>query len=112
MTSDEVKGLLAAAEDAEERCRRYGRRAALFARLALALYVVAAVAYALTVAAYLLYSWWQVVVASTALWTAGYASYMLHDHYSRKAAKAARQSCIYRKVAEIVAEIERIKPQR
>jgi hypothetical protein len=109
MTDGEVKALLAAAEDAEEKCREYSRRVALFGKLALALYMTAAMAYALSTALYLMHGWWQIVAAGTAIWTAGYASYMLHVHYSKRAADAAKRACMYRRIAEVIIEIHRLR---
>jgi len=108
MASAEVKALLAAAEETEERCRRYSKLVAQLDKLALALYILA---FAITVAglfAYMLYSMPQIVVAGLVLWTAGYATYILRDVYSDKATKATEVACTYRRTAEAVAEIDRI----
>ena len=59
--------------------------------------------------AYVFYGLWQVVVTGLVFWLVGYVAYILRDVYSYRAAKAARQACVYRRTAEIVAEIERIK---
>jgi hypothetical protein len=104
----EVKALLAAAEEAEEKCRRYGKLATLLDKLALVLYIPAFVATVAGLVVHMLYSMPQIVIAGLALWFAGYVAYILRDVYSGKAVKAARQACVFRRTAEAVAEIERI----
>jgi len=111
MVSVEVKALLAAAEVVEERCKRYSRVADVLDKLTLALYIPATVATAIGLATYMLYSMPHLVATSLALWIVDYAAYILRDVYSGKAAKAARQACVFRRTAEIVAEIERIKEE-
>ena len=106
--SGEAGVLLAAAQEAERRCRRYSRVADMLDKLTLALYIPAFVATAAGLVAYLLHSIPHLVIASLALWIAGYAAYILRDVYSGKAVKAARQACMFRRTAETVAEIERI----
>jgi len=108
MVSAEVKALLAAAEEAEERYRRYSRVADMLDKLTLPLYIPAFVATAAGLVAYLLHSIPHLVIASLALWTAGYVAYILRDVYSDKATKAAEAACTYRRTAEAVAEIDRI----
>jgi len=110
MVSAEVKALLAAAQEAEERGRRYGRLAAQLVKLALALYILAFVATAIGLAVYLLHGlWlWQIAAAGLALWIAWYATHILHNVYNYRAVKAARRACVFRRTAEAVAEIERI----
>jgi len=105
---DKVKALLAAAEDAERRCKEYSRRAALLDKLSLAL-LPAFIVIVAGLVAYVLYGLWQVVVTGLVFWLVGYAAYILRDVCSYRAAKAARQACVYRRTAEIAAEIERIK---
>jgi small-conductance mechanosensitive channel len=105
---DKVKALLAAAEDAERRCKEYSRRAALLDKLSLAL-LPAFIVITIGLVAYVLYGLWQVVVTGLVFWLVGYVAYILRDVYSYRAAKAARQTCVYRHTAEIAAEIERIK---
>jgi len=109
MVSVEVKALLAAAEDAEERCKRYSRVADTLDKLTFALYIPAFVATAAGLVTYLLYSIPQVVAVGLALWIAGYAAYILRDVYSSRAAKAARQACVFRHLAEATLEIEKLK---
>jgi len=108
MVSVEVKALLAAAEETEERCRRYGRLATQLDRLTFALYMPAFVVITTGLVAYMLYSMPYLVTAGLALWTAGYVAYILRDVYSDKATKAAEAACTYRRTAEAVAEIDRI----
>ena len=106
-----VKMLLIAIQEAEERCRKYDRAASLLYKLTLSLYIPA---FAVTVAglvAYLLYGWWQIAAAGVALWIAGYAAYILHDVYSYRAVKAARQLCVLRTAIEAILEAERIKKE-
>ena len=104
----DVEKLLASAEETERRCRRYGRLATQLDRLTLALYIPAFVITVTGLVAHLLYGMSQVAIAGLALWIAGYATYILRDVYSSRAAKAARQACVFRRTAEAVAEIERI----
>ena len=109
--NDEVKALLAAAESAEERCRRYSRRAALCDRLSFALYITATALMLLGATAYFFYGYdYRLPFAvSVALWIAGYAAYILRDVYDSRAAEAARKACVFRRTAETIAEIEKIK---
>ena len=58
---DKVKALLAAAEDAERRCKEYSRRAVLLDKLSLAL-LPAFIVITIGLVAYVLYGLWQVVV--------------------------------------------------
>ena len=109
--SAEVKALIAAAEEAEERCKRYSRVADMLDRLTLALYIPALVATAVGLVAYLLHSIPHLVATSLALWIAGYVAYILRDVYSYRAVKAARQTCVFRHLAEAMLEIERIKEE-
>jgi ABC-type uncharacterized transport system permease subunit len=109
--SAEVKALLAAAEEAEERCRRYGKLAALLDRLTFALYISAFVAIAIGLATYLLYNTSQIVVAGLALWFAGYAAYILRDVYGEKATKAAEAACRYRRIAETIMEVCKLRAE-
>ena len=106
--SAEVNALLAAAEEAERRCRRYGRVVDMLDRLTLALYIPAFVITVTGLVAHLLYGVSQAIIAGLALWIAGYATYILRDVYSLKAVKAARQACVFRRIARTVAEIDRI----
>ena len=107
--SEEIRSLLAAAREAEERCKRYSRVADMLDRLTLALYIPALAVTAVGLVAHLLYGMPQMAAAGLALWIAGYAAYILRDVYSYRAVKAARRACVFRRVAEIVAEIEKIK---
>jgi small-conductance mechanosensitive channel len=109
--NDKVKALLAAAESAEERCRRYSRRAALCDRLSFALYITATALMLLGATAYFFYGYdYRLPFAvSATLWIAGYAAYILRDVYDSRAAKAARKACVFRRTAETIAEIEKIK---
>ena len=107
--SAEVKALLAAAEEAEERCKRYGRVADTLDKLTFALYIPAFVATAAGLVAYLLHSILQAVAVGLALWIAGYVAYILRDVYSSRAAKAARQACVFRRLAEAALEIEKLE---
>jgi len=106
--NDEVRPLLAAAEETERRYRRYSRVADMLDRLTLALYIPAFVITVTGLVAHLLYGMSQAVIAGLALWIAGYATYILRDVYSGRAIKAARQACVFRHTAEAVAEIDRI----
>jgi len=106
--SAEVKALLAAAEETERRCSRYGRLAAQLDKLTLALYIPATVTTAAGLVAYMLYGMPHLATAGLALWIAGYTAYILRDVYSLKSVKAARQACVFRRTAEAVAEIEKI----
>jgi len=103
--SAEVKALIAAAQEAERRCRRYSRVADMLDKLTLPLYIPAS---AVTVA-YLLYGIQHVAAVGLALWIAGYAAYILRDVYSSKATKAARRACVFRHLAEAALEIEKLK---
>ena len=108
--NDKVKALLAAAESAEERCRRYSRRAALCDRLSFALYIPATALMLLGATAYFYgYDYRLPFAVSVALWIAGYAAYILRDVYDSRAAEAARKACVFRRTAETIAEIEKIK---
>ncbi len=109
--SGKAGALLAAAEEAEERCVRCGRLAARLDRLALALYASALLATAAYLFAYLLHGLqlWHVAGAGLALWIAYYAARILRDVCSIKAAEAARQECVFRRTAEIITEIEKIR---
>ena len=107
MASKELRALLAAAEDAERRCRKYSRRADLMDKLSFML-LPAFVAITVGLVAYGLYGWRQMLATGLALWFAGYVAYMLRTIYDYKAAKAARQACVFRRTAETAAEIERI----
>jgi len=109
MVSVEVKALLAAAEEAEERCKRYSRVVDTLDKLTFALYIPAFVATAAGLVAYLLYSIPQVAAAGLALWIAEYVAYILRDVYSYRAVKAARQACMFRHLAEAALEIEKLK---
>jgi len=109
--SGEVDALLAAAEEAEERCKRYSRIANMLDKLTLALYIPALVTTAAGLVAYLLHNIPQVAAAGLVLWTAGYAAYILRDVYSSRATKAARQACVFRRLAEAALEIEKLKEE-
>jgi len=109
--SVEVGALLAAAEEAEKRCRRYSRVADMLDRLNLALYIPAFATTAIGLVAHLLYNMPQMVAAGLALWIAGYIAYILRDVYSLKSVKAARRACVFRRLAEAVLEIEKLKEE-
>ena len=109
MVSAEVKALIAAAQETEERYRRYSRVADMLDRLTLPLYIPAFVATAAGLVAYLLHSIPHLVIASLALWIAGYAAYILRDVCSGKAVKATEAACTYRRTAETVAEIKKAR---
>ena len=98
--TDDVKALLAAAE---ERRRRYSRRATLLERLTFALHIPAFVATAVSLAA-AFYGWWQAArligAMGLALWSAGYVSFILYSIYKHKATEAARQACTLRCIIE------------
>ena len=85
--SVKVGSLLAAAEEAEERCRRYGRLAAQLVRLAFALYVPASVATAAGLVTYMLYSVPHSAIAGLVMWIVGHVVYILSGVYSYKAVK-------------------------
>ena len=107
--SAEVKALIAAAEEAEERCKRYSRVADMLDRLTLALYIPASAVTVAGLVAYLLHGIQHLVIAGLALWVAGYAAYILRDVYSSKATKAAGQACVFRRLAEAALEIEKLE---
>jgi uncharacterized membrane protein (UPF0182 family) len=113
MSSEKVRALFAAAEDAERRHRKYSRRAAQLDRASLALYIIAMAFMLLTAVAYFFYHYDYMLTfaAGIVCWAAGYTARVLHNVYSCKAVKAARQACIFRSVAEIITEIEKIKTQ-
>ncbi len=93
--TDEVKSLLAALEDAEERRERYSRRAALFDLLYLPLFVVSFAFLFLGAVVHTLYGYDHrpLLVVSATLMVIGYLSYILYVIYDSKAAEAARQAC-------------------
>ncbi len=91
--SDEVRTLLAAAEGAEERRRRYSRVAELLDKLFFTLLVAAAFVLAAGVVTYLLYSHRLLASIGVALSISMYVALILRDIYRYKAAKAARQAC-------------------
>ena len=108
--NDEVKALLAAAESAEKRCRRYSRWAALLGSISFVLYVSAGTTFGASLADYLLHGGgYTLLVAGLALWASAAVARMLHDVYDRRATKAAEQACTFRSVAEVIAEIEKVK---
>jgi preprotein translocase subunit Sss1 len=100
--SDEVKALLAAAEDAEESCKMYSRRAALLEWLYLVLFISAMVFLFLGAVIHLLYGYDHrpPLAVSAVLWIVGYAVYLLHVIYDSKAAETARQVCILKCMLE------------
>jgi hypothetical protein len=104
-----VKALLAAAQDAEERHRWYSRVADILDKLTLVLSVPAFILITAGLVLYLMYDWWQIFATGAALWFAGYATRVMHDIYSNKAAKAARQACVFRRTAETIIEIHKLK---
>jgi hypothetical protein len=57
MTSDEVGALLVAAQETEERCRKYNSAADLLDKLTLALHIVALASVAVGVVTYMLYGY-------------------------------------------------------
>jgi predicted nucleic acid-binding Zn ribbon protein len=93
--TDEVRALLAAVEDAEERCKKYSRRAALLEWLYLVLLISAMVFLFLGAVMHLLYGYDHrpPLAVSAVLWIVGYAVYLLHVIYDSKAAETARQAC-------------------
>ncbi|MFZ8839834.1 MAG: hypothetical protein ACO2PM_13180 [Pyrobaculum sp.] len=108
--NDEVKALLAAAESAEKRCQRYSRWAALLDSVSFVLYVSAGATFGASLADYLLHGGgYTLLVAGLALWASAAVARILHDVYGRNAAKAAEQACTFRSVAEVIAEIEKVK---
>ncbi len=109
--TDEVKALLAALEDAERRCKRYGRRAALLDNVSFVLYVSAGVVFGVSLADYLFRGsvHLSLIAAGLALWASAAVTRILHDVYDHEATKAARQACTYRTVAEAIIEIRKIK---
>ena len=108
--TDEIKALLTAAQKAEERCRRYSRMEALLLSLFFVLSVAATSALSMSVVAYFLYGSYQSPLATgVAFATAACVTYVLSDVYRYKAVKAARQACVFRRAAEIITEIERIR---
>jgi small-conductance mechanosensitive channel len=112
MGSEKVRALLAAVEDAERRHRKYSSWAAQLDRVSLALYIVAMAFMLLTAVAYFFYHYDYYMLtfaAGIACWAAGYVAHVLYNVYSCKAVKAARQACVFRSAAEIIAEIEKIK---
>ncbi|MFZ8809072.1 MAG: hypothetical protein ACO2PN_13345 [Pyrobaculum sp.] len=108
--SDEVKALLAAAEDVERRCLRYSKVATLLDSLSLSLYATAGTTFGISLAEYLLHGGgFMLFVAGLALWWSAYIAKVLRDFYDRKATKTARQACVFRSVAEIITEIREVK---
>ncbi len=109
--SNEVKALLAAAENAEGRYKRYSRWATLLDDLSFVFYVSAAATFGASLADYLLHggAYMSLLVAGLALWWSAAVTRILHDVYDHKATKAARQACTFRHTAEIITEIEKIK---
>jgi len=108
--SGEVKALLAAAEDAEKRCRRYSRWAALLGNISFMLYISAGAAFGASLADYLLRGGgYTLLVAGLALWASAAVARILYDVYGHRATEAARQTCTYRSVAEIITEIREIR---
>ncbi len=109
--TDRVESLLAAARDAEERCRRYSRQAALLDNASLILYISAAVVFGASLAAYLLYGsgYMPLIAAGLALWWSAAAARILYHNYDSKAAKAAEQACVYRKAARLIMEEREVK---
>jgi ABC-type multidrug transport system fused ATPase/permease subunit len=110
-STDKIRALLAAAQDAEERYRRYSKTADTLIKLSFMLYASALAVMVAVAVAYFAYGWeWQTAASvGLALAIAGYAAYMLHDIYNGRAVKAARQACVYKTVAEAVAEIRNIR---
>ena len=97
--SDRIKILLDAAE---ERRRRYGRRAALLEWLYLVLLISASAILFLGAVVHLHYGYdyRPLYVVAAALWAAGCAAYILYIIYDIKANEAARQACELRCVLE------------
>ena len=108
MVSAEVKALLAAAEETEERYRRYSRVADMLDRLTLPLYIPASAVTVAGLVAYLLYGIQHVAAIGLALWIVNYARLILYVVSGYMAVKAARRACVFRRTAEVVAEIDRI----
>jgi len=108
--NNEVKALLTAAEDAEKRCRRYSRWATLLDNTSFVLYVSAGATFGASLADYLLHGGgYTLLAAGLALWASAAVARILHDVYDRKATKAAEQACTFRSVAEVIAEIKKVK---
>ncbi len=95
MATDEVKALLVALEDAEERRERYSRRAALLESLYLPLFAVGMAFLFLGAVVHTLYGYDHrpLLVVSATLWVAGYVSYVMYIIYDSKTAETARQVC-------------------
>jgi len=110
--SDKVEALLKAAQEAERRCRRYGRAAYLLDMLSVALYGTAlGTVTSRRSHVFRRRGWLPVFATGAALMVVGYAAYVMSGVYGAKATKAARQACVYRHVADVIAEIERIKAE-
>jgi len=97
--SDRIKILL---DVAEERHRRYGRRAALLEWLYLVLLISASAIMFLGAVVHLHYGYdyRPLYVVTTALWAAGYVTCVLYIIYDIKANEAARQACELRCMLE------------
>jgi uncharacterized membrane-anchored protein len=109
-TMSEVKALFAAAQDAEEKYRKYSRTEDTLIRLSFTLYISALVAVIAGATAYFVgWEWRSATAAGLALMVTGYVAYILHSIYADKAVKAAGQACVYKTVAEAVAEIRSIR---
>ncbi|MFZ8811929.1 MAG: hypothetical protein ACO2PN_28000 [Pyrobaculum sp.] len=106
--TNEVRALLAAAEDAERRCKKYSRLTALLDDVSFILYISAGATFGASLADYLLHGGYSLLIVGMALWASAAAMRMLHHVYGRKATKATRQACTYR-AAEIITEIRKIK---
>jgi hypothetical protein len=106
-----AKSLLTAVLEAEERRRRYSRWVALFDRLFLALSILTTVFMSLGAVVYFFYGYdYRLPVVIGAVFSiAAYAAYMLSDVYSHRAAKAARQACMFRCVVEMATSKNRDK---
>ena len=91
----EKEVLMAAVEKAEERYKRYSKRAALFEWLYLVLIVSVSAFLFLGAVVYLSYGYdyRPPFVVGATLWTAGCVAYILHVIYDVRAAETARQVC-------------------
>ena len=97
---DEVKTLLVAVQEANERRMRYSMRTALFDKLSIGLCISTLIATAVSFIDYLIYGNRMLFLVAFVLWIAGYISYILYLVYRYRATKAARQVCILECILE------------
>jgi hypothetical protein len=101
--NDDIRVLLATVQEAEEKHRRYRRRATLFEWLYLVLFISAMCFLFLGATIHLLYGsdHRPLLLISATLWVAGYVAYILYVIYDSKTAETARQTCELRCMLEL-----------